>query len=413
MPEFDFGVLPLWIYDFLVWWLQTNLGVEEAVANGITRAIGVFMLANFVMLTPIFTIWLERKLAARFQDRLGPNRVGPYGLFQSFADIAKLATKEMIIPTNADKVVYFIAPVLAVMSAMTIWVVIPFMGGVVGASLNVGVLYIVAVSGLGTLAIIMAGWSSNNKYALLGAFRGAAQLLSYEIPLIMGLLVPVILAGSMDMTKIVAAQSGGQWFIIAAPVATLLFFLASIAEIGRTPFDLLEAESEIVAGFNIEYSGMGFAMFMLAEFIHAFTLAALIVVLFFGGWQGPWVANVPILGIGYFMAKTYLAYFVIVWIRSTLPRVRIDHMMDFNWKFLVPLSLVLVMVTAIVEKLVAGISSTWTQVWIHFGVSVVFFWMLLQVLRWYGRAMRKADMTRRIAWETEREAPDAVPAGVD
>lgn len=401
MPEFDFGTLPLWLFEVTVWWLEMTFDMDPAVATGIAKALGVFALANFVMLTPIFTIWLERKLAARFQDRLGPNRVGPFGLFQSFADIPKLLTKELIIPQNADKFIYFAAPVIAVMSVLTIWVVVPFMPGMAGTGLNVGVIYIVAVSGLGTIAIIMGAWSSNNKYALMGAFRGAAQLLSYEIPLIMALIVPVMLAGSMDVNEIVMAQNGGRWFFIAAPVATLIFFISSLAEIGRTPFDLLEAESEIVAGFNVEYGGMGFGIFMLAEFLHAFTLGALLAILFLGGWQGPWVDVMPVLGIVYFMLKTYFMYFIVVWIRSSLPRVRIDHMMSFNWKFLTPVSLVLVMYMALVEKLVSTIPSEWTQTWIHFGANILFFLGVIQVLRVYGRAVRQADAAKQIAWETE------------
>jgi NADH-quinone oxidoreductase subunit H len=265
------------------------------------------------------------------------------------ADALKMISKETITPDGADVVIYNIAPLLAVIAVLAIWAVVPFARTAIGTDLSIGALYFVAVSGLGTLAVIMAGWSSNNKYALLGAFRAVAQLISYEVPLILMLLVPVLLAGSMRMNEIVQAQS--IWFVVMAPIPALVFFISNQAETGRTPFDLLEAESEIVAGYHVEYSGMMFGMFMLSEFLHSFTISALVATLFFGGWRGPGAASIPTLGFIYFMAKTFLIYFLTMWVRFTLPRIRIDQLMAFNWKFLVPVSLASMVVIPLVDKI--------------------------------------------------------------
>ncbi|GAB4577875.1 MAG: NADH-quinone oxidoreductase subunit NuoH [Anaerolineales bacterium] len=334
--------------------LMTGWGWADGLVSLIVTFLGVFLVANFGMLYVIFLIWLERKLAARIQDRLGPNRAGPYGLYQTIADILKLFTKEDTTPAGADKLIFNMAPVLSVLSVLMIWAVIPFAETWIGADLNVAVLYIVAVGSIGIVATLIAGWSSNNKFALLGAFRTVAQLVSYEVPMVISLLVPVILAHNMGLNAIVQAQD--SWFTIffwMAPIAALIFFISSIAEIGRTPFDLLEAESEIVAGFHIEYSGAKFAMIFAAEFLHAFTISVLTITLFFGGWQG-WGDGNPIVAWVWFMIKSMTAYFAVVWIRSTLPRIRIDHMLNYNWKFLTPLSLAVLIVTAILEKILVG-----------------------------------------------------------
>ncbi len=354
MPEFNVeaaGNIFIYLYELLGWFLEKQLGIIHPVVTVIQTLAAILTVATFALLLPLFTIWLERKVAGRFQDRLGPNRVGPFGLFQSFADVFKLLTKEDITPTGADKWVFNLAPMLSVVSVITIWAVVPFASTMIGANVNVGILYVVAVSGLGTIAIKMGGWSSNNKFALLGAFRTVAQLVSYEVPMIVALLIPVLLAGSMGMQDIVKAQ-GTVWFIVSAPLAALIFFGTSIAEIGRAPFDLLEAESEIVAGFHIEYTGMKFGMWMLGEFLHAFTICVLTAVVFLGGWQGPFAKEVPVLGMVYFLLKSFAVYFVVIWVRSTLPRIRIDHLLSFNWKFLVPVSLAALVVTALVQKAV-------------------------------------------------------------
>ncbi len=338
--------------DFLVNWL-TGLGVGPVVVDGIVKGLGALLVASFVLLLLIFNIWFERKIVGRMQDRIGPNRVGPWGIFQTVADLLKLLTKEIIIPTGADLIPFMLAPVISVASVVLIWAVVPFTGTAIGTNVSIGALYFVAVSSLGIMAVLLAGWSSNNKYALLGAFRAVAMLVSYEVPIILTLLIPVMLTGSMRMNDIVASQRIAYGF--AMPLAALIFYIASLAEVGRTPFDLLEAESEIVAGYHVEYSGFAFAMFYAAEFAHAFTISALTATLFLGGWRGPGVEQYPTLGVIYFALKTFAIYFFNVWGRGTLPRVRIDHTMSFCWKFLVPLALILLVLSALVDKLAQGL----------------------------------------------------------
>jgi len=331
--------------------LLTGLGVDPLLAHIIVAFLGAFLIANFVLLILIVNIWLERKVIGRMQDRIGPNRVGPWGIFQTIADLTKLVSKEIIIPSGADLVPFMAAPIVAVASVILVWAVMPLAKTAIGTDLNIGVLYMVAVSSLGIMSILLAGWSSNNKYALLGAFRAVAMLVSYEVPMILTLMVPVLLSGSMQMGKIVSDQQ--IWYGFSMPVAALIFYIALTAEIGRSPFDLLEAESEIVAGYHIEYSGFAFAIFYAAEWAHAFTVSALMAALFFGGWQGPFAETIPTLGIVYFMGKTFLIYFMSMWLRATLPRVRIDHTMSFCWKFLIPMSLILITLVVLVDKLAA------------------------------------------------------------
>jgi NADH-quinone oxidoreductase subunit H len=317
--------------------------------------IGGFILATGAMVFTIFLIWLERKLLGRFQDRFGPNRVGPFGIFQTIADMLKIFIKEYITPDSVDKIPYNLAPILSVAGVLLMWAVLPFAINMLGVNLNVGVLYIVAAGAVGELGIILAGWGSNNKYALLGAFRAIGQMISYAVPMILTLLIPVMFAGSMGLNDIVRAQS--TWFIFLAPVAAFIFFLSQVAENARAPFDLIEAESEIVAGFNIEYSGLKFGMFYVAEFLHCFTISVFFAVLFLGGWQGPGADTYPWLGVLYTLIKTSVVYFVILWMRGGLPRFRIDQVMDINWKLLTPLSIGVLIVTAIVDKsLVQGSS---------------------------------------------------------
>ena len=388
MPEVRVGDLLVSLYDLLGWGLS-ELGLYPSVVSILQKLVAGFILANFCLLTPLLTIWLERKVSARFQDRLGPNRVGPYGLFQGFADIVKLITKEDITPAGADKTVFNIGPVLAVMSVLGIWAVIPFASTMVGTDINVGILYSVAVGAIGTLAIMMGGWASNNKYALLGSFRTVSQLVSYEVPMIIALLIPTLLAGSMRMNTIVQEQQ--VWFIVAAPIAGLIFLISSIAEVGRAPFDLLEAESEIVAGFHVEYTGMKFGVWMLAEFLHAFTVSAITAVVFLGGWRGPWVDQYPLLGIVYFLIKTYLVSMLMLWIRVTVPRVRIDQMNDLNWKFLVPLSLAVLVMTALVDKSIPVDFSAGSRSLILFLVNIVIVVATLLVLRGVSRKEQAAQ----------------------
>jgi NADH-quinone oxidoreductase subunit H len=362
-------------------------GLTPDLTTFLLNLMGAFVLGFGLILSTLVLIWVERKLIARIQDRFGPNRVGPFGMFQTLADVLKLLTKELITPADADRVPYNIAPLLAVMSVVGIWAVVPFAPSLFGSDINVGVLYILAVSSAGTLGTMLAGMSSNNKYALLGAFRTVAQMLSYTVPLSLTLLVPVILAGSMGVVAITEQQSS-LWYVVIAPFAALLFFISSIAEVGRAPFDLLEAESEIVAGFHIEYSGMRFAMFFVAEFLHAFTISALTATLFLGGWQGPGAEQFPLLGLVYFMLKTSLVYFVVIWVRGTLPRIRIDQMNALNWKFFTPLALTSLIFTAVVEKLVTELGLS--RIGIHTLANVCLLVFTLLAIRTYARATRRA-----------------------
>ena len=389
-------------------WLENlllSIGLAPEATTVIMKLIGAFVLGSFGLGLVIFTIWLERKIYARIQDRFGPNRVGPWGIFQTFPDMIKIFTKEYITPDGADKVVYNLAPILAVSAVLLLWAVIPFAPNVVGSEVNVGVLYLIAVGAVGTLGVIMAGWSSNNKYALLGAFRTVAQMVSYEVPMVLALLIPVLLARDMGVNTIVKEQN--VWYFLLAPLAGLIFFITSIAEIGRAPFDLLEGESELVAGYQTEYSGLKFGMFYVGDFLHAFTISALTATMFFGGWRGPGAEAYPILGIAYFFVKTFIIYFLVIVIRISMPRLRIDQMLDFNWKFLTPIALVLLMVTAIAEKILreqfAASNLTSTEMWIirsvvHLAINLILVFIVVRILRSYRvKARRVVAEPRPIA----------------
>ena len=344
----------------LVLWL-TGLGLPEGVVRFLSFSIGAAILATSSLLFVIFLIWFERKLIGRVQDRLGPNRLGPFGLFQPFADMLKIFTKEYVTPSGVDPVPYNLAPVLAVSSVMAIWAVIPFANTIYGVDLDVGVVFVLAVGGLAQLGIILAGWGSNNKYALLGGFRALAQLLSYEIPMVITLLIPVMLAGTLSLTGMVTAQDVP--FVAVAPLAALIFFIANLAEVSRAPFDLPEADSEIVAGFNIEYSGLKFGFFYVAEFLHGFTSALLFATVFLGGWRGPLAEEIPILGFIYFAIKTSLVYLTILLVDATVPRFRIDQLLNFSWKLLTPLALALLVAMALVDRAMVGmgVESIWIR----------------------------------------------------
>jgi NADH-quinone oxidoreductase subunit H len=369
--------------------LLLGWGIPEGLVTLILAVVGVVLIASVVLLIDILLVWVERKVVARLQDRLGPNRLGPFGLIQPLADVIKLLIKEDITPEGAKKVLYNLAPVMALATVLLVWAVIPFTPQIVGADINVGVLYIVGVGALGTLGIIIAGWASNNKYALLGAFRSVAVMISFEVPMIIALLVPVILARSMGFNAIIEAQN--IWYIVLSPLGALIFFIAAQAELGRAPFDLAEAESEIVAGFHIEYTGMKFGLFYAGELLHALTFGAIISALFLGGWRGPFVDTYPFLGFFYLFGKAFLIYFIIMWVKYSMPRIRIDHMLSFCWKFLTPLALVLVMVTAVMAKMLEGIQQT--NPLLHAGAfflaNLVIIFLTVQRLRQYARFERK------------------------
>jgi NADH-quinone oxidoreductase subunit H len=370
--------------------LLLSIGLSQAAVTTILTFIGAFLVGVFGFSLVIFTIWLERKLYARIQDRLGPNRVGPWGIFQTFPDMVKIFTKEYITPAGADKVAYNLAPILSVSAVLLIWAVIPFAKTIVGSDVNVGVLYIVAVGGIGALGIILAGWSSNNKYSLLGAFRAVAQIVSYEVPMVLALLIPVLLGRTMGINSLVNSQV--VWYVIMSPIAAFIFFTSSIAETGRAPFDLLEAESEIVAGYQTEYSGLKFGMFYVGEFLHAFTISALTVAIFLGGWRGPFAEQVPILGVVWFFVKTFIVYFIVALVRISMPRLRIDQMLNFNWKFLTPLALILLIVTAVIDKVfflvIPGLNISasllpWARAGVHLFANIIIVLITVQILKHY------------------------------
>ena len=320
----------------------------------LSGAIPAALLITFMALGPIVYVYAERKIAGFMQDRHGPTRVGPYGLLQTVADAVKLMFKEAIYPRGVDKKLFLIAPCLVVLGAFLSFVVIPFGAGIVTADLNVGVFYVIAVSSLSTVGLIMAGWASNNQYALFGAMRSAAQIVSYEIPAVMSLLAVVMIVGSLSLQDIVHAQAGGiqNWLVFRyfplMPIAFVIFFTAGLAECNRTPFDIPEAESELVAGFHTEYSGFFFAMFFMAEYTEMFIFSAVASVAFFGGWMAPHPVLQQLgpvaLGPFWLIAKAWFLVFVMMWLRWTLPRLRVDQLMYVAWKVLLPIAMTLVVV---------------------------------------------------------------------
>ncbi len=318
--------------------------LPEPLPTIIVTALAVAMVTTLIALIVMSQVWAERRIVAYMQGRLGPNRVGPGGALQAVADAIKLLTKEPLIPREADKVAFFLAPLVVVVPSLMVWSVIPWGPGLGITDLNIGVLYILALGALPTIGILMAGWSSANKYAVLGGMRAAAQLISYEIPMVLVVMIPVLLAGTMSLRGIVEEQAD-LWFLLAVPVGPIafsLFLIAGIAEVNRAPFDLPEAESEIVAGFHTEYSGMGFALFFLAEYANSFAVSAMATTLFLGGWLGPVLP--PFV---WFFLKAYLVFFVLVWVRSTLPRVRYDQLMHVAWKVALPAALFTIGLTAV------------------------------------------------------------------
>ena len=321
------------------------------------------ILLVFVLVMVLAFVMIERRGMARMQARLGPNRLGPFGMFQSTADAVKVLLKEDIVPFNADKIVHLLAPIVAFAPLVMVFAVVPFGNGALLADLNVGILYVVAISSVTSVGILMAGWGSNNKYSLLGAMRNVASMVSYEIPLVLSVLGVVLMAGSLSLNQIVLAQNIP--FVLLQPLGALIFFIAGCAEINRSPFDLLEADSELTAGFHTEYSGMKFALFYLVEYGEALAMAAILSTLFLSGWRGPLLP--PWL---WLVVKIVIVFFVMVWTRTTLPRVRIDQLMALAWKFLFPLAIVNFLVTA-VEVLTFQNGLPWPMIFANFAIGAV------------------------------------------
>ncbi|HMQ35610.1 MAG TPA: NADH-quinone oxidoreductase subunit NuoH, partial [Chloroflexaceae bacterium] len=379
------------MYDIVNGLINTTLGWGWpgwliSLVSHLLVATVLFLVAPLQML---FLTYYERRAIARMQDRIGPNRVGPEGLFQPVADGVKMFTKEDIVPDAADRWVHFLAPCVVVAPTMLMFAVVPWGPGMVPVDLNVGLLFFFAVSSISAVGLMAAGWASNNKFALLGAMRAVAQMVSYEIPAVLSLLAIVMITGSLSVVGIIEYQAGlimssadmlaagaqswpdlGLGWFVFTPVGFLAFacfFIAALAEGERTPFDIPEADSEIVAGYMTEYSGMKFGLFYLAQYVLNFLLCAITAIIFLGGWQGPgvgwlyaqgvssanpdggWVFNLlaGVLGVFYFLAKTYFFFFVMIWIRGAYPRLRVDQLMDFGWKFLIPLTLVNIFSAAI------------------------------------------------------------------
>ena len=317
----------------------------------------LFCVTGFAYLT-----FYERRALARIQVRIGPNRAGPSGWFQPVADGIKLIFKEELIPGQAYRTVFILAPMVTVFPALVILAVIPWgtsitvFGREIPLSLtdiNVGMLYLIAIASISVYGIVLAGWSSNNKYAMMGGLRSSAQMISYELAMGLALIGPILIAGTMSLMGIVEAQDP-IWYIVYQPIGALIFFIAGVAEVNRAPFDMPEAEQELTAGYHAEYSGMKFALFFMAEYVKMIAISAIGATLFLGGFRGPFVDQVPILGPFYLFFKILVLLFLLIWLRATLPRLRYDRLMAFGWKFLLPVALANVFLTAVVLVLIGG-----------------------------------------------------------
>jgi len=321
-------------------------GIDPVIWAVLRLVIAVGLTVFLVLNGALAQIFLERKIQAVMQDRLGPYHTGPYGLLQTFADAIKLIGKEDIRAKLTDAPFFLAAPAIVFSPMVASFVVLPFSSDFVGANLNVGLLYLTTLGSMTVLGIVIAGWASNNKYSLMGGLRSAGQLISYEVPQILGLVTVVLYVGSLSMVDITNSQPGLLVNVVILPMAFLTYCIAALAETNRNPFDLPEAESELVAGFLTEYSGMRWAIFFLSEYGEVTIVSAIMATLWFGGWHGPGVDAVPALGILWFTLKTYGFVLLFMWIRATLPRLRIDQLMGFCWKVLIPLALVNIMASA-------------------------------------------------------------------
>ncbi len=390
--------MPAWVEPIFLTVKSTILGIAGAwLPAGLMPLLSAVLSCTaillFAPLTMMYLTLLERKVVARIQDRIGPNRVGPWGLLQPLADGVKMVLKEDIIPDGADRMVHFLTPVLSVSPVLMLFLVLPFGRGMVAADFNAGVLFFLALSSVHTPLAIAAGWGARSKFSVLGGMRAAAQLLSYEIPMVVVVIAVVMIAGSMSPAAIVEAQAASGWYGFTpwGACAFIVFIISATAESNRTPFDMSEAESELVAGFHTEYSGFKFALFQMGEFLSAFATGGLAVALFFGGWLGPaflpsWV---------WFFAKTLAVFIVLIWFRGTLPRFRIDHLLAIAWKFLFPLSL-LVIVAAAGWQYLAVDGHNLAGAWAFDGVLLLAgYWALTSLLfNEFARINRPRTMAR-------------------
>mgnify|MGYP001602691463 CR=1 FL=1 len=323
------GGLRTWLAGFLGDYLATVL-------------LGAVLIMTFLAFNVLFLVWLERKVSGHIQRRVGPMEVGPHGTLQTVADMVKLLGKQLLTPVATDRVVYLLAPLLVFLPTLCVASLIPLAGTEAFADQPYGLLVVVALSGLTVLSIFMAGWASNNKFAVLGGMRSVAQVIAYEIPILLSALAVVLVAQTTNLRHLVEAQHNTVWYVVLQPVAAVLYLIGITAETNRAPFDIPEAESELVAGFHTEYSGMRFAMFFFAEYTNMLVLGALGATLFFGGWLGPWLPG-PV----WLLLKAYAIIFVMMWMRWTYPRLRFDQLMTFAWKLLIPVALLNLIVTAV------------------------------------------------------------------
>lgn len=355
------------------------LGLIERFISGywldlLSILINIVAVLLFAPLLMMYLTWFERKIVARIQDRWGPNRVGPFGLLQPIADGIKMLLKEDITPSAADRPLHMLAPIMIVVPSLLMFSVIPFGNDMIVVNLNIGIFFFLAISSLETIAIVMAGWASRSKFSLLGGMRAVAQVVSYEVPLALSVISVVMMVGSLSTQDISAAQSGFfgmNWFVFRpwGLLGFMLFLITGVAEVNRTPFDTPEGESELVAGYHTEYSGMKFALFQMAEFLSAFAVSAMATTLFLGGWNGPVLPSWL-----WFMLKAMTLVFFMMWLRGTFPRFRIDQVMSFSWKFLLPLSMVNIFVTA-VDYFVPGVIGS-AIAWLLMLLSFFTIWAL-------------------------------------
>jgi NADH-quinone oxidoreductase subunit H len=396
-------------YDYLVWLFPGAAHWPSWVVVAVITALPALACFTFVALATLVYVYAERKVSGFMQDRIGPNRVGPWGLLQTLADTVKLLLKEAIFPKNVDWKLFVLAPILVNVGAFMPFLVIPWGERLQPADLNVGVFYVVAIASLSTVGLIMAGWASNNKYSLFGGMRSAAQIVSYEIPTMMLLLVPVMIVGSLSLQDITQAQAGGlqNWFLFRyfpiLPVAFVCFFVAGLAETNRAPFDIPEAESELVAGFHTEYSGFFFACFFMAEYTEMFILSATASVLFLGGYLAPHPALQQIgpVPMGWFWIwfKAWFLIFVMMWLRWTLPRSRVDQLMHIAWKVLLPIALVLVVVVGgLVLWPPTANGFPWDR-WVAWpltlGLVAFLFYVMVRALQWSRRRAQELAVPRQ------------------
>jgi NADH-quinone oxidoreductase subunit H len=379
--------LGAWAQSVMAGW-----GFPQWAINLISDFIGVLVLVVIAIMAVIVFTPMERKVIARMQDRPGPNRVWPYGLLQAVADAIKMLTKEDIVPKNADRALHILAPIIVTIPALLIYVVLPWGPKVIGKDLNVGILYVVALGSIHVVAVLIAAWGSNNKYALLSAFRVVNQLLAYEIPMVLSILTVILFTRTMSTQGIVEAQTVP--YFVVMPIAAMTFLISTLAEANRSPVDLLEADSEMVAGYMIEYSGMKFAMFFIAEYVNMFTAGILVSTLFLGGWKFFGLEDVaPVLAPFIVYFKAVFVIFCMLWFRATFPRIRFDQLVGFAWKFLVPLSLINLLLGALVVKLAQNV---WSQAGLMLLLNVVVLLITGVILNRTARQAREAPALKRI-----------------